>query len=341
MTFDIRDFGALNSPNDIGPSVQGALNAAIAYGGGGPFIPPREDGQSRAWGWTTFADGGALYKMSLSVTGTPGRSIINVAPGQPSLLRIGNSNGLCEIDGLTFLGDPGATGAHAPNIVNIQQARIGRMRRCQFWGLSCNATGFGQVRIVADTVDVGALLFVGCNYGGTLHGGGCLSISGERDACSVRGLRFSSSDGTFNGVTYNKSNAATNVHLWLGGQGVDGATTAYGEAEVASCWFDSNAAHHIDGNPESTFVLDRLRLRSCTFQGATNNKAPVYARHVNQLVAAGCMWGNSAAAQPAIDFDGQRLIVRESKGGTGGKTILTGNTPYVRVKTSCEGLALA
>jgi hypothetical protein len=335
--FDIRDYGALLSPNDIGLAVQAALTAANAYGGGTVFIPPRLDGVSALWGWTTLAQIDVGNSKSMSVVGVPGETIIFVGIAQANLLDVGNSNGIVQIDGITVVGDP-TTNDNCNNVFNIRQARIGLLTRCQFWGLACVSTGYGVVRITADTTHVSDCLFVGCGYFGTVRQGGCLSIVGERDACVVRTCRFTGMDGTFHGAV-NKGDPNTSIYLWCGGQGLDSAVTAYGEVSIENCYFEGTAAIAVDLTPEIGAIIDHARIRGCTFNAASNGAPPVATGSVaagqgltKHLVCDGCQWGNSAAGQYAIWFEGERLIVRECGAKTGGKQIkFTGPTQYALI----------
>lgn len=331
---DIRDFGACASPNDIGPAVQAALSAAVACGGASVLIPPRDDG-TKAWGWSTLAAASCLDRMGIDVIGVPHETVIGVPVGlQNSLCQIGASNARVSFEHLIFRGGS-ADGINAPALLTIAQARIGRLVGCEFWSLACDAADYGLVRIVADTTHVEDALFSGCGYWGPAGQAGVLTISGQRDACRVLGVRFSGPDGAGQGGQVRDKSSATGAHVWVGGQGTPTAPTAYGEVLVDGCYFEAGAANAVFLRPPEGLTCDRVRVRGCTFNAPSNNDFPIYSHRVRQLVVEGAMFGNSAANQYAIGFQGETLIVRESHGGTGGKRIkFTGPTDYVSVRHS-------
>lgn len=330
------------SPNNIGPAVNLAFAAAALYGNNATLlIKPRRDGLAPApgaptnvWGWTTPTANllpiSGAQSYSLTVMGVPHQTQIWVGTGLTNLCEIGDSNATCAFRDLAFIGDP-TPGVNAQNILYIRQARIGLMTRCSFWGISCD--GVGVVKIVADTTHVADSQFGGCNYAGTLHQGGCLSIIGERDASLVESLRFDGVDGTFRGVVCDKGDPTANVHLYYGAQGLDGAVTPYGEVTTRNCIFAADALFHIDHDPGVGSILDHARVVGCGFAGQSSlTSAPIRFAHGHQLVVEGSQFSNSAADQYAIWFEGRRLIVKESHAATGGKKILfTGPTHYVEI----------
>lgn len=338
--FDIRKFGALSSPNDIGPAVQAAGNAAIADGGGVIYIPPRAD--ALQWGWTTFADINCNNDKSITVCGMRGRTIIQAPLAGVSLLQVGNSNAMIVIEDLIFTGNP-APGVNVPNVVSISQARTGILRDCQFLGLSCNATNYGIARIVADTTLVEGCLFKGCDYAGTALQGGVLSISGLRDSCVVKGCRFQIGEAVIAGVALtSKSGSSGNMWLWLANQGLDGAVTAYGGVKVEQCYFESSVpAGCIGILPTGSFVIDHGQVTGCAFNPGSGNPC-IVADFCRNLEVDNCDFANSPAGDVVIKVgDCDRFIARLLKFKTGGKKIQwTSPAPtYVEIN-ECEGYTL-
>lgn len=345
--YDVRDFGALSSPNDIGPALQAALDAASAYGGGAAFIPPRQDGVSRFWGSTTpvLRNASPTQGQGFSVLGVPNQTFIAVEPGQGQVLQIADSNALIEIDGLAFFGL--GSGVNCPNVVSIAQARIGKLTRCQFWGLDCDETARGVAYVIADSTIVDTLLVHGCNYSGDDRAGGCLNVTGARDTCLIQNVRFEvGGDGTFNGTTYNKSDASTNTHLWLGPQGFDpdADPNGFGEMLVQQCYFNQNARDGIMLRPAAGFI-DHARISGCSFNGQSiGTGAPINGQFTKRLAVEHCTFGNSAAGTFAVVYGGpacERLIMRECTGATGGKTIYNAGAYTYLERDECPGITVA
>jgi len=335
--FDIRDYGALATPNDIGPAVGAAFQALVAYGGGTVYIPPRADG-TRAWGWATTVSAGVggaadlLDKMSARLLGMQGQTIISVGIGQAPLCEIGHSNATVAIEGLTFSGVDVA-GINASYVLRIRQARLGIVRNCNFYSLGCDLDGFGVVRIVADSTHVEDCIFMGCGYFGTLAAGGTLSIEGARDSCTVANCRFMAMDGAgFNGITADKSSTAVGTHVWFGDQGASPTIGAAGELLVDECQFDANAKALIQFYNGTTSALDRCRVRGCSLLAASNNYPAVFAQ-AEQLVVEGCKWGNFNDTQFCVGFIGGRVMLRDCRHATScGKTVkFYGATTYAEL----------
>jgi hypothetical protein len=326
--FDIRDYGALLSPDDIGPAVQAAGDAAVAYGSGAVFIPPRLDGISRMWGWTTAVviASNPTQSQSFSIQGVVDQTIIEIAangPGGGTVLQISDSNAMIEIDGLIFYGEFGGGIINCGCVVHIAQARTGKLTRCQFWGLSCDISQYGVARIIADTTIVDACIFKGCQYAGPAGEGGVLCITGVRDGGRVVGCRWDGADGTFNGVTpYSKSDPATNTHAWVGPQGTAAADpNGFGEVLFGECYFGDTALNSIMCRPVTGY-LSKVRVRGCGFNGpSTLNGAPISARKTGQLIVDGCQFGNSAAVY-CVAFERGRLFMRNCTTNLDTKTVI-------------------
>jgi len=328
--FDIRNYGALASPNDIGPSVQLALNAAIAYGGGTVFIPPRLDGISRMWGWSTGVSASASpdQSQSFSVQGVTNQTFISIpqaGTGGGTILQVGGSNAMIEVDGLVFVGDFGDGGVNCGNVIHIAQARTGKMTRCQFWGLSCDRSQYGVVRIIADTTIVDACCFKGNQYAGAAGEGGVLCITGVRDGGRVTACRWDGADGTFNGAAYSKSNPASNCHMWVGPQGIASTDpNGFGEVLIGECYFGDTALDSVMCRPTSGY-LSRVRIRGCGFNGpSTLGGVPISARKTGQLIIESCCFGNSSAVY-CVAFERGILIMRNCTTNLDTKTVIFSN----------------
>ena len=351
--FDITSYGALDSPSDIGPAVQRAANACIAYGGGVVFIPPRVD--ARQWGWTTAVLVDCTQDRSISFQGVPGQTAISLQVGQTTPLTFPNSNGICQVDGLIFTGQGVLGDTNCACVIDFQQSRVGIVSRCQFFGCQCDGTGQGVIRLVADTTVVRDCLFAGCCYAGTAFQGGVLSVTGNRDASIVENVRFSNgigSDGNFDGVNYRKTDFALNwAWLWYGAQGVDGAVTAYGEVQTKRCYFESEARAGIDCSPEAGFISDHHRIEGCTFNfGAGGGARPGIkfstvngSTRTKRVEVVGCMFGNAASGNACIDAECGALILDACRNlnvpGHTYKVTLLGATDYVLFNES-DGFVL-
>jgi hypothetical protein len=329
--FDIRDYGALLSPDDIGPALQAAGNAAIAYGSGTVFVPPRRDGISRAWGLPSTA-GVAIasspsQSQSFTIQGIIDQTIISVTgiagPGTGgSTIQVSDSNAMISFDGLIFLGDQGV-GINCGNVINIQQARTGSITNCQFWGFACDRPQYGVVHCIADTTIFEKNTLKGNSYLGTAGEGAVVCITGVRDGGRVTGCQWTGGDGTFNGTVYNKSDPAVGGHLWIGPQGVASTDpNGFGEVLVGECVFGDAALNGVLCRPVSGY-LARVRIRGCGFNGpSTLGGAPISARKTGQLVIDGCQFGNSSAGIYCVAFERGDLFMRNCTTNSDTKVVI-------------------
>lgn len=331
--YDITKYGALSSPNDIGPAFQAAANACVAAGGGTIYIPPRANGG--IWGWATYASVNAGNKVSLVVAGEPGETAI-MPTANVTLFDIGNpSNALIHVDGLTFVGNP-LTGVDVPCLFEIRQTRLAILSRVNVFGVRANATNYGCIRIIADSVVAYGCVFTGCDYAGTSGQGGVLCITGARDSLFVYGMRFQSSigDANFRGTTYYKSSVSTNAWLWIGGQGADADSIAYGLVEISSCIFESAGAGVLL-RPEPGYVIRSAVLRGLAFNQGAGLSVDSQAQY---LQVDSCQLGNSAAGTVAVSALG-RVLMRWNRNPNGGKKIrFAGATAYFQDEEN-EGLS--
>jgi hypothetical protein len=287
--------GPAIDPNDIGPAVQAAANAALAAGGGQVCIPKRTDGVSNQWGWQTSVVVNLNTDLNFSLQGQPAGTLIRVTTNF-SKIQIGNNGpGIVSVDGLIFTGDP-AAGLDCPNVLDINQTRTARLTRCEFWGLDCNSDLAGVVRIIADTVHVEDNIFVGCNFSGTPRKGGVLCISGMRDGCLVTTNRFDTNGIVLDGVLYGKAASPQNGWLWFGGQGPAPPPTqpTYGGVDVVGNHFAQVPqlfqCAFLPDEQDPTFVIDTARCIGNSFNTPTvnlNAGASILSSHCLRLFVRG------------------------------------------------------
>jgi hypothetical protein len=222
--FDVWDYGA--TPADLGPGIQGALNAANANCGGWIYIPPIIGGAH----WVQQSDvviDLASNPADISIQGAS--TIVRVSDPDVGSEFIAVQNGrLVNCRDIIFTGDP-AVGVDGAAILDLSSNQNVNVERMQFWGLRSDSGGLGIATLGFNgLVNVKACTFWGCGFFGAT--GGVLQVSGQAIIEAVRFVDFD----TFCGTAYNK---------------VGGGVTAWVYCErspsfiIRDSFFDETVAH--------------------------------------------------------------------------------------------------
>lgn len=239
--------GPLIDPDDIGPAVQAAGNAALAVGGGTICIPRRDTLNAVGkpyWGWTSPVNLSAARDKNITIRGTnKGASIIQIPlASNLSLLALVNL-GLGEVRDLIFVGDAGA-GINVANLISIRECRLSLVHGNQIWGVRANADEQGVLECKSDSNHVYDNFFVGCDYDAFSLGpmsGGVLTVRGCTDFDLIQCNRFMAGSDQFNGVSYNKAPSASKAWIAILGQDLPGLGQGLGASAIKNNMFESGA----------------------------------------------------------------------------------------------------
>ncbi len=295
-----------------------------------------------SWGWTTFVDVNVGTDKNFSLVGVNGATIIAVSGGGAIFRVQNNCPGTYYVADLIFIAANAVAGTDATNVIDMNQCRDGIMERCQFWGIRCNATGFGVVRIVADNIHFQDNIFVGCDYTGTAYQGGVTCLTGERDGCIVESCRWDGNGISFNGVAYGKAFSATLGCLWFGGQGPQPppAQPAYGGVGVGNCHFDGIAAalFLIAFAPVAPNVISYAKVEHTSFNLAGGaGTTGIYLANCQMLEVNQCNFNGSAVDAILVTTNiTDSVVVRSSANDNGQFIEFTGACRYLKLENCAK-----
>lgn len=252
------------NPNDIGPAVSAAINAAIVGSYSGyVVIPALPSAAQYIWATPINVDISSIgnFVGRLNIVGMNAQIRISM-PGltTSTVLQILNMpSGSVHVADLVFTGDP-AVGDDCGCVLSFGGMKQSTITRCHFYGIQTSVNGYGAIRPATQHTAVRDCMFVGCGFRGTTGGTIVFNASNGAELRNTLIYDFDS----LRGVAYNKGADTT----WL-------YTESIVNLLVENTSMDENVSQSIWLNSQTTqSAIGRVVIRG-TVLNQPNNVANV------------------------------------------------------------------
>jgi hypothetical protein len=285
--YDVRSYGA--TPADVGPGIQGALNAIQANKGGVVFIPPLLNGEP--WRWVTpVVKDFASSPNSVEIQGARSWVQLELANNTATALTLQNVTGVTSVRGLTITGDQART-SDVGHLFDFQFCTESYVEDCSLWGVGSVANnGFPEGLLLwyaCSLVAVRNLTLYGCAYAGPLGGSICFR---NVVTALVHGVRFQDFE-SFGGVGYNRGASRAQIYARQ-------ASTV----DVDACFIDENTTNTLWVDATGGGVINRVRIHGTYANIPANPGAFLLANGAGSIRVDSCELHNGFAGNPLADL---------------------------------------